>query len=181
MDMMDNNKEQEMTWRIDNRFAAGNSGAEPSTRPAAMYGARWIDQGNNYPADVVSDRQGFAYDSEGERDSLIGALIQHDKVLRSVADLSHGGVAVYNLPVEKGVVLSVGQRRAGGYIYVDAWLQGIESAKSIEPTPKEMTLKATFNVKVDILANPSTVLRAITKTLREGGFTLGARTIQHLD
>ena len=121
-----------MTYTTDNRFSAGNSRSQPIKEPAAMYGARWIDQGDLYPADIVPDRQGFAYNDEADRDRLIDALNRHNKVIRQIGDLGRDDVTVYNLPYD-GAVLCVGQRRAGGYVYVDAWLDTIKGDTVIKP------------------------------------------------
>jgi hypothetical protein len=106
------------TWTTDNRWSPGSSGATvPADAPAA-YAARWIDQGDYTPADVVPDRQGFAY-NDGAVHRLIAFLATAGESLLTpmgmprdqtyqVVDESEGWVMI--------------QRRAGGYIYVDAWL-----------------------------------------------------------
>jgi hypothetical protein len=106
------------TRTTDNRWAAGSSGAVvPDDAPAA-YGARWIDMGDSTPADVVPDRQGFAYTDRAAMTRLIDLLVDADKGIRSLAGLDRDAVEVTNV----GTTWSIARRRAGGYVYVEAWL-----------------------------------------------------------
>jgi len=102
-------------YTTDNRWSPGASGATvPESAPAA-YSARWIDQGDTTPADVLPDRQGFAYNSTMDRDALIDALndTPHIRIPNEVRDETEV-VALYGW--------TIARRRAGGYVYVDAWL-----------------------------------------------------------
>jgi hypothetical protein len=106
------------TRTTDNRWAAGSSGAVvPDDAPAA-YGARWIDMGDSTPADVVPDRQGFAYTDRAAMTRLIDLLVDADKGIRSLAGLDRDAVEITN----HGTTWSIARRRAGGYVYVEAWL-----------------------------------------------------------
>jgi len=106
-----------MTYTTDNRFSPGASGTTDETALAA-YSARWIDQGSAL-ADVVPDRQGFAYNDQGNRTRLIDRLVQHDTRLRTTDDLAFDQTDTFTVD---GVTVS--RRRAGGYVYVDAYLKG---------------------------------------------------------
>lgn len=108
--------------KIDNRWSAGASNPPvdiPEFR--AAYGARWIDQGDWTPPDVVYDRQGFAYDDPKARDELIAKMLA--PFLGGMAmDAERGDVAVHLAnEAEHGYECWV--RRVGGYFYVDAWLR----------------------------------------------------------
>lgn len=105
-------------WTTDNRWGPGNSGASaPDTAPAA-YAARWIDQGDHTPADVVPDRQGFAYSDPADRDALIALMGKAGDDVRTPYDLDRAdGI---RQTFFGGWFIQL--RRAGGYIYVDAWL-----------------------------------------------------------
>jgi hypothetical protein len=103
------------TRTTDNRWATGSSGAVvPDDAPAA-YGARWIDQGDSYPADIVPDRQGFAYTDPADRDRLIALLTE--STARQLAGLDRDAVEI-----TISTVGSIARRRCGGYVYVEAWL-----------------------------------------------------------
>jgi hypothetical protein len=110
-----------MTWTTDNRWAPGGSGTTvPEAAPAA-YSARWIDQGDNVMADIVPDRQGFAYGDPADRERLIGKLGDAGNSFRTPykvgLDQRDVTTVVMNTPEWKAYM-----RRAGGYVYVDAWL-----------------------------------------------------------
>lgn len=108
--------------KIDNRWSPGASGAPAPETFLAAYSARWIDQGWSR-ADVVGDRQGFAYDHQQYSVILQGELMHLDPAQR-----------VAELDLERDVTVRLGDhavgegrftihaRRAGGYIYVDAYL-----------------------------------------------------------
>ena len=107
--------------KTDNRWSPGASGATvPSDTPAA-YSARWIDQGDHAMADVVLDRQGFAYDDKAQMEALIMLMGKAGDSFRIpwVVHLMERDVTkvVMNTPFWKAYM-----RRSGGYIYVDAWL-----------------------------------------------------------
>jgi hypothetical protein len=106
------------TFTTDNRWSAGASGAGiPSVdRIVAAYGARWIDHGDR--ADVVPDRQGFAYDRPECRDLLIDRMVKLNPAQRLV----HGMARDQVVCLQDGREWQVFARRAGGYVYVDAWL-----------------------------------------------------------
>jgi hypothetical protein len=109
-----------MTWKIDNRWSPGASGADvPDDAPAA-YAARWIDRGDDRFADILLDRQGFAYDDEVTRDQLIYWLLRVDARIRvPYSDLITRDETYHAVEDDE---FHVAQRRSGGYIYVDAWL-----------------------------------------------------------
>lgn len=107
-----------MTFTHDNRWQTGHLHTLVPDTAVAAYGARWIDQGDDMPADIIPDRQGFAYNDPAARDDLIQDLIALD--LRSRV----AGIVIREVPV---LVASHGAfhahaRRAGGYFYVVAWL-----------------------------------------------------------
>jgi hypothetical protein len=108
-------------YRIDDRWAPGASRAAVPESAVAIYSARWIDMGE-FPADVVPDRQGYAYDERAELDELHLNL--------SLADARRGVVGMVRdepTPIVSEGRFHLWARRAGGYFYVDAWLdpQGI--------------------------------------------------------
>lgn len=108
-----------MPYATDNRWSAGSSGATvPDDAPAA-YSARWIDIGDNVPADVLPDRQGFAYNDEASRDALIMLMTKADGEIRTPNRTWERDVPV---ALHYGPAWHCHARRAGGYIYVDAWL-----------------------------------------------------------
>ena len=101
----------------DNRYGPGASGA---TLPeecfmAAAYAARWID---GRRIDIVPDRQGFAYDRPEQRDLLIAALIERAPHTLISCDIGRDEPTL--LDATDSFVCYV--RRAGGYVYVDAWI-----------------------------------------------------------
>jgi hypothetical protein len=106
------------TWATDNRWSPGASGAEIPDNIRAAYGARWIDQGDTRLADVVPDRQGFAYDDRRDQAALIYRLVEADEHLRYLGGLARDETSF----VWSGDDWEMFQRRAGGYVYVDAWL-----------------------------------------------------------
>jgi hypothetical protein len=111
-----------MPYTHDNRWSPGASRAELPEDSPAMYSARWIDQGDDVPADVLPDRQGFAYSDVLDRGRLMDAMIAAGDALRTPykTHLNYDvTTVVMNTPEWK-----MYQRRAGGYIYVDAWLVG---------------------------------------------------------
>ena len=98
----------------DNRYSPGAAGVDAPAEAPASYSARWIDRG--YRAEVLPDRQGFAYNDMADRNRLIDLLRQAD-LASALPDLHP------DLPTEVGTgEWSVWMRRAGGYIYVEAWL-----------------------------------------------------------
>ena len=110
-----------MTWTTDNRWAPGASRAlVPDDAPAA-YSARWIDHGDFDRADVLPDRQGFAYDDHVGVDRLCSLLQDSDSQIRVPykcgLDRRDVTTVIVNHPDWK-----MYGRRSGGYIYVDAWL-----------------------------------------------------------
>ena len=108
------------SYETDNRWSPGSSGAiVPEAAPAA-YSARWIDQGDNTPADVLPDRQGFAYNDINDRDILMALLNSCGTDLRtpSYTNIQRDKTTCIANPPE----WQMWQRRTGGYIYVDAWL-----------------------------------------------------------
>ena len=106
------------TWTTDNRWSPGTSGADvPDDAPAA-YSARWIDHGSHEKADILPDRQGFAYNDTTDRDALIKLLSSNTHRIRSMG--SHDHDVTYEVDVMGA--WRIFQRRVGGYVYVDAWL-----------------------------------------------------------
>lgn len=102
----------------DNRYATGASGAtlpDPGNVVAA-YAARWID--GNGRADILPDRQGFAYDTPAQRDLLI-ALLSEEEPHLNYAHVDRDDAAHLIVDRTDGQVWA---RRAGGYVYVDAWI-----------------------------------------------------------
>ena len=109
-----------MSYTTDNRYAAGASGAvAPDDAPAA-YSARWIDHGTW--ADVLPDRQGFAYDVDNDGREKLGSLLQQANVHRSglLAEVGYDEPEMLAAAPTEGWEMWV--RRSGGYFYVDAWL-----------------------------------------------------------
>lgn len=106
-----------MTFAVDNRFQVGGSGHTQPDTAIVAYGARWIDQGDLMLPDIVPDRQGFARSDEQQMYDLIGHLHEH-RVREQANLIDHDETrGAINLD---GFVCYV--RRAGGYFYVDAWI-----------------------------------------------------------
>jgi hypothetical protein len=102
------------THSTDNRWSPGSSGAiVPESAPAA-YAARWIDNGTT--ADILHDRQGFAYDDPADRDRLIDKLTEANATEALVSERDE------TVEWSNSTEWSLYMRRSGGYIYVDAWL-----------------------------------------------------------
>jgi hypothetical protein len=107
----------------DNRYAPGSSWVAEPDEVLAAYSARWIDRGNFMPADIVPDRQGFAYDRHQYKVILGGELARkapHTSTGALVADIT-------NIPwdavgVGGDLKLTIGLRRSGSYVYCDAYL-----------------------------------------------------------
>ena len=112
-----------MDYKTDNRWSPGGSGATVPENAPAAYAARWIDLGDLVPADIVPDRQGFAYNNETDRQTLIDLMLLHD--LRERHQLlpydESDCVAEQEHPALRPQ-WQAWMRRAGGYVYVDAWL-----------------------------------------------------------
>ncbi len=111
-----------MTYTTDNRFCVGASRGMIDDALAA-YGARWIDRGPGVAADVLPDRQGFAYNDEDDVSWLIGAL---NTVRSSETERGPENADVPTLLTDGRVKTYV--RRCGGYIYVDAFLVNCEAS-----------------------------------------------------
>jgi hypothetical protein len=101
----------------DNRWSPGASGAALPEEGfmSAAYSARWIDQAGR--ADIVPDRQGFAYDRAEQRDLLIEVLQHEEPHTLITSDIVRDEPTI--LVWREDAVIYV--RRAGGYVYVDAW------------------------------------------------------------
>lgn len=110
-----------MTWAIDNRWSAGGAGVHTPEDALAAYGARWIDRGDLTPAEILPDRQGFAYDNPADRDRLIDKLASADGTIREPSRWPSGEYDVVHRIIHRAD-WEVWVRRAGGYIYVAAWL-----------------------------------------------------------
>lgn len=100
----------------DHRWAAGGSGANQPDEAIAAYAGRWIDY-RDY-ADVVGDRQGTAYNAPNDAQWLAVILNNHNVAREGIRDLPRDETVVKHLSPR----CSIAYRRAGGYIYVDAWL-----------------------------------------------------------
>lgn len=103
-------------FATDNRWAAGGSGANIREHCLAAYAGRWIDYGTY--GDVVGDRQGYAYSDSANLETLQRALVNANISRVGIAELPRDETVVRHLDKRVGVAM----RRAGGYIYVDAWL-----------------------------------------------------------
>ena len=113
------------TFLTDNRYGAGNSGAVLPTPEniVSAYSARWIDR--RVTAEMLPDRQGFAYDRAECRDLLIARLTQ--AALQADLPCIDTDVPTEVTPSGMGdVEWAIWMRRSGGYIYVDAWLYSEE-------------------------------------------------------
>jgi len=111
-----------MTFSTDNRYCVGSSGRTPPEEATVAYGARWIDQGDLRPADIVPDRQGFAYNNADDlRELAIAHLTRVDAQSRHCELNFDVTETLYDGTEDDGFGLVM--RRAGGYVYVDAWLQ----------------------------------------------------------
>lgn len=111
-----------MTFTVDNRWSPGASGATIPVDTPAAYSARWVDQGDYTPADIVPDRQGFAFNDLDERTSLIEALGNEGAMLRTPHKVGLDQRDVSTVLVNHPNWACYG-RRSGGYIYIDAWLK----------------------------------------------------------
>lgn len=105
-----------MTYTTDNRWPTGNERPLTPEEAPAAYGARWIDHGST--ADIVPDRQGFAYNNTEARQTLVDHLVREEL---------HRGLAFTHDDYDKAVTMpflgwTAVLRRSGGYVYVDAWL-----------------------------------------------------------
>jgi hypothetical protein len=114
----------------DNRYSAGASGA---TMPnpghvVAMYSARWIARYTT--AEILPDRQGFAYDRAECRDLLIERLTKaalHTDLPAPIAAPNFQDMPIDVTPMGMGdAEWAIVMRKSGGYIYVDAWLYSEE-------------------------------------------------------
>lgn len=103
------------TFTTDNRYAAGGSGANPPDEAVAAYAARWIDL--FLTADVLPDRQGFAYNDEADRDALRELMYEANIRFYQLDSLAPDQPRVQHFGP-----MTVCLRRSSGYIYCDAWL-----------------------------------------------------------
>lgn len=103
----------------DNRWSPGASGATLPDGSPAMYSARWIDLGSR--ADIVPDRQGFAYNEQVDRDRLIHHL-EDAEFHTDLPDMRYDAELPTRLTIGESSPWVMWARRAGGYVYVDAWL-----------------------------------------------------------
>jgi len=110
-----------MTFTTDNRWPMGDFGMAPPDEAYVAYGARWIDRGDSSPADIVPDRQGFAYETPASMGPLIDWLRTVDAA-NLHKELNFDVIeTLYDGTDEEGFGLRL--RRAGGYVYCSAWLQ----------------------------------------------------------
>lgn len=109
-----------MTFTTDNRWPMGDFGMAPPDGAYVAYGARWIDQGDFMPADIVHDRQGFAYHDSADMVPLIDRLQFVDATSRH-HELNFDVIeTLFDGTEDDGFGLRL--RRAGGYVYASAWL-----------------------------------------------------------
>lgn len=105
-----------MPFTHDTRYAAGGSGANQPDEATAAYAGRWIDYGIN--VDIVNDRHGCAY-IEAKDWSVLCADLNALGAFKIVPrDLERNTTVVQFL----SPTVTVSYRRAGGYVYCDAWL-----------------------------------------------------------
>ena len=114
------------TFTTDNRWRTEWA---PENAVAA-YGGRWIDRG--LTAEIVTNRQGFAYDDIADRNQL-GEIVK--QVKRDMEDACRAGRSAAWLGTlaseENAYILHTGSigwsghahaERRGGYIHVEVWL-----------------------------------------------------------
>jgi len=118
-------------WLVDNRWSPGASGATAPTWAHAAYSARWIFRGMSHPADIVPDRQGFAYDTIPKRDELANLLARWAPHCSMTALDREDRTTMLSKP---GFPVSVWMRRSGGYVYIDAWLTDNRRWAEAKPT-----------------------------------------------
>lgn len=106
------------TFTTDNRWSAGGLDAKVPDTAVAVYGARWIDHGTW--ADIVPDRQGFAYSEMTDRDKLVEQLVHWDAHRNLLPNDRETEVRVVD---DKAIGFQMWMRRSGGYVYVCAWLE----------------------------------------------------------
>ena len=102
-------------YNIDNRYSPGSSGGVVPLGAPAAYAARWIDHCTW--ADVLPDRQGFAYNDRAG----FQALVEHLVEANLAAKMPNVALDVTRLVIDDPAWCLL-MRRAGGYVYVDAWL-----------------------------------------------------------
>lgn len=112
-------------FTTDNRYTVG-----PGTVPEeayVAYGARWIDRGDLMSADIVPDRQGFAYHNQADMVPLIEQLQfcdaenRHRELNFDVVETIFDGTEPFTFGDQEfgfGLVM----RRCGGYVWVSSWL-----------------------------------------------------------
>jgi hypothetical protein len=104
-----------MTYTTDNRWSTGSQRSlVPDDAPAA-YGARWIDYDTR--ADILGDRQGFAYGEWGDAIPLVDFLTAENMHQDMPQVPQDDGPHLLAFDGWRAVL-----RRSGGYVYVDAWL-----------------------------------------------------------
>lgn len=120
-----------ISYRVDNRWDPGSTLlAAPPTKIHAHYSARWIDQGMSRPADIVPDRQGFAYDRAQYRDILGGELSR--RAPHSMHWDGPESVRVVDAEPAGSLAVTICLRRAGGYVYCDAYLHEPVEVEPVE-------------------------------------------------
>lgn len=105
-----------MPYTTDNRWAAGGSGANQPPEAIAAYAGRWIDYGRM--ADIPGDRSGFAFIELADAELLCAELKKHGAFTIRPHDLQREVTVVQTV----SPTVTVAYRRAGGYVYCDAWL-----------------------------------------------------------
>lgn len=104
-----------MPYTTDNRWAAGGSGANQPPEAIAAYAARWID--HDKTVDILGDRSGYAYIERADADQLRDALKALGAFKIAPRSLERDTTVVVHL----SPTVTVAYRRAGGYVYCDAW------------------------------------------------------------
>jgi hypothetical protein len=108
-------------FTTDNRWSPGASGANVPEDAVVAYSARWIDRGDLVSADIVPDRQGFAYNDSADMVPLIDRLTFVDAQSRH-CELNYDVIETLYDGTEDDAFALV-MRRTGGYVYVDAWIE----------------------------------------------------------
>lgn len=109
-------------FQHDHRWSPGASNIHTPGGVVAHYSGRWIDRGGMSPADVVHDRQGIGYTHQQYALILQGELRRlspHCSVSRCERDVP---TVLWDESIGGDMRVVIGLRRAGGYVYCDAYL-----------------------------------------------------------
>ena len=102
-------------FTTDNRWAAGGSGANQPDEAVAAYAARWID--HDKTVDILGDRSGYAFIERADAEQLREFLLALGAFKIAPRSLERDTTVVLRL----SRTVTVAYRRAGGYVYCDAW------------------------------------------------------------